>query len=89
MSRPIDIKDLVTMLAQNIDALCQQLVPGGYLDNGDYVVRNPVRDDRRPGSFRIGARGPKAGVWKEFATGDAGDALDLVAYRAGCELIGC
>lgn len=81
MSRPIDIKTLVSMLADRIEVLCSKLLQGGFVDHsGDYVVRNPMRDDHTPGSFKIRVRGEKAGIWKDFATGDAGDALDLVAY---------
>ncbi len=80
MTRPVDIKDLVAMLTHQLDALLQQLCPGGHIESGDYVVLNPIREDRHPGSFRICVAGAKRGIWSEFATGDKGDALDLVAY---------
>ena len=81
MSGPIDIKILVSMLADRIEQFCAEKLPGGTVDHsGDYVVRNPMRDDHTPGSFKIRVRGEKIGIWKDFATGDGGDALDLVTY---------
>ncbi|MDT9105863.1 hypothetical protein RSW49_23260, partial [Escherichia coli] len=43
-----------------------------------YVVANPTRNDRNPGSFTINLR---KGVWKDYATGDGGaDLVSLYAY---------
>ena len=48
---------------------------------GEYVGRNPTRNDRHPGSFKVNLR---SGVWSDFATGDAGgDAVSLFAYLNG------
>jgi hypothetical protein len=42
------------------------------------VVLNPIRADRRLGSFKINVR---TGRWADFATGDkGGDPVSLVAY---------
>jgi hypothetical protein len=54
-------------------------LPGGKVIGAEYVVRNPKRDDRRPGSFRINLR---TGRWADFATDDrGGDLISLVAWR--------
>jgi hypothetical protein len=56
-------------------------LPGGKISGGEYVVRNPTRADRRPGSFKINLR---SGRWSDFATGDCGgDPISLVAYTEG------
>jgi hypothetical protein len=48
-------------------------------------VRNPRRADKRAGSFKTVIRGPKTGVWSDFATGDkGGDLVSLAAYVEGC-----
>lgn len=39
--------------------------PGGTLDGAEYVARNPVRDDKRAGSFKVNVR---TGSWADFAT---------------------
>ncbi|HUO21699.1 MAG TPA: toprim domain-containing protein [Caulobacteraceae bacterium] len=40
---------------------------------------NPMRNDRKPGSFVIWIDGERVGAWKDFATGEQGDVFDLVA----------
>lgn len=58
--------------------LLAELLPGGVIQGYEYVVRNPRRLDRRPGSFSINCR---TGRWADFAV-DArgGDLVSLVAY---------
>lgn len=57
-------------------------LPGGRIEGREYVVRNPTRSDRRPGSFKVNLT---TGKWADFATGDAGgDPVSLAAYLAGC-----
>ena len=57
------------------------MLPGGKVIGKEYVVRNPMRDDKRAGSFKICISGPKAGVWSDFATSDkGGDPLSLVSH---------
>ncbi|GIX10346.1 hypothetical protein [Elioraea sp.] len=59
------------------DALVARWLPGGRREGDEYVVRNPRRADRTPGSFKVNTR---TGAWADFATGEAGG--DLVALRA-------
>jgi len=67
--------------AQNLLAVVQQVLPGGKVTGKEYIVRNPVRADKRAGSFKICISGPKAGVWSDFATNaNGGDSLRLVSY---------
>lgn len=55
-----------------------QWLPGGEKRGHEYVVANPTRNDRNPGSFTINLR---EGNWKDFATGDGGaDLVSLYAY---------
>jgi putative DNA primase/helicase len=63
-------------------SLLPQIIPGGKFRSLEYIVRNPRRDDKHAGSFKINYR---TGVWKDFATGDGGgDLISLVAYVRGC-----
>jgi hypothetical protein len=56
-------------------------LPGGRWEGREYVVKNPRRADRTPGSFKIS----REGQWADFATGDrGGDAISLAAYLACC-----
>jgi hypothetical protein len=56
-------------------------LPGGTLENREYVALNPTRCDERLGSFRINTL---TGKWADFATGDkGGDIISLWAYVEG------
>jgi hypothetical protein len=58
-----------------------RLVPGGRIRACEYIVKNPTRADRHPGSFRINMR---TGRWADFATEDrGGDPVSLVAFLEG------
>ncbi len=57
------------------------LIPDGRQLGNEWVARNPRRDDRKPGSFKVSL---STGKWADFATGDAGgDLISLAAYVTG------
>lgn len=76
--------DAINRLALNrFDALLEQFIPGGKRVNGEYVARNPRRQDNTPGSFSINIH---KGVWSDFASGDSGsDPVSLWAYLFNAE----
>lgn len=76
----ITVREISAMLADRIDSVCRSLGLDGARVNGALTPRNPTRNDRNPGSFVIMLSGQRQGRWDEYATGDFGDALDLVAY---------
>lgn len=45
-----------------------------------YNVRNPYRAKSKEEQFAIWLRGARRGAWKDFVSGDHGDAIDLVAF---------
>src|SRR5712691_7608396 len=60
-------------------------LPGGRIEGREYVVRNPKRQDQRPGSFKVNLA---TGRWADFATGDkGGDPISLAAYLADCSQV--
>lgn len=59
---------------------------GSYRKGGLYFTLNPGRADRSVGSFCIHLAGPMAGRWCDFATGDKGDVIDLIALSLGLSL---
>jgi hypothetical protein len=62
----------------NLPAVMARLLPDGRTVGREWVAKNPTRNDRRAGSFRINMAN---GKWSDFATGDAGgDPVALVAY---------
>ena len=60
------------------EALLHEWLPGGKLQGQEYVVLNPNRLDKSPGSFKVNV---KTFEWGDFATGDKGrDLVSLYAF---------
>ena len=76
----ISVREVSAMLADRIESVCRALGLSGAVIQGAMTPLNPTRNDRNPGSFVIHLSGPKQGRWEEYATGDYGDTVDLVAY---------
>jgi hypothetical protein len=77
----IDFQHINDAARTALPSLLGRWLPGGHVCGREYVVRNPRRADRRPGSFRINTA---TGRWSDFATGDkGGDPISLAAYLAG------
>jgi hypothetical protein len=65
----------------NLTGLLRRWLPDGRIVGTEYVARNPLRDDRHLGSFKINV---VTGRWGDFACGAAGgDIVSLVAYLIG------
>jgi hypothetical protein len=77
----VDFKTVSSAALNALDFVVPQLLPGGRRESGEWVARNPTRNDAKPGSFKVNLR---SGVWCDFATGDRGaDVIDLKAYLDG------
>lgn len=86
MTRDLAIADIKALLLQRLDSLVRELVPGAVAKGDHYDARSPLRVDRRSGSFIVWRRGHVAGAWKDFASDDKGDILDLIACaRCGAD----
>lgn len=60
-------------------------LPDGKPIGREWVAKNPTRNDRQAGSFKINI---DTGRWSDFATGDSGgDAISLFAYLNGLSQI--
>lgn len=71
-STPISaIKDRLT--PAHIEALCRAWLPKGRRQGGWWVCTCPWREDRNP-SFGVSFT---TGYWKDFASGERGDMIDL------------
>src|SRR5438309_1153464 len=65
------------MLAHRIQLLAAALLPSGKRVGAEWRCGSVAGD---PGmSLGVHLRGERAGLWSDFATGERGDALDLVA----------
>jgi hypothetical protein len=62
----------------HLPALVRRWLPDGKRQGHEWVSRNPTRDDRKPGSFKINLR---TGRWADFASGaKGGDVISLAAH---------
>jgi hypothetical protein len=77
----IDFADVKAATLRSLDFIIPTLLPGGRRQGDEWVVRNPTRNDSKPGSFRVNMR---TGVWSDFATSESGgDMIDLYVYLKG------
>ncbi len=78
VGKRLDFERINRAALPELPVLLARWAPGGRRVGREYVVRNPKRLDRRPGSFRVNIA---TGRWADFATGDAGgDVVSLAAY---------
>lgn len=83
------LEDIKSMLIDRLDVVIDRYAPrasGSHITHGLYYTLNPGRADRSVGSFCVRMGGPKAGRWNDYATGEHGDVLDLIALSLGCDL---
>jgi DNA primase len=81
MMHPIDFEAINAAALRIARSLLHELLPGGKFEGDEYVVRNPLRNDQNPGSFKINS---KTGKWSDFAKGKGGgDLISLIAYLRG------
>ena len=72
------VGEIVQRLALRIEQLAREILPGGVRLQHEWHV--PAKNSPLGGSLDVHlARGQKAGVWKCWASGEGGDALDLIA----------
>ncbi len=68
-------------LAGRVESLCHELLPGGAKAGAEWRCGSVQGEAGK--SLNVRLNGDKAGVWSDFATGDAGDALELVKATKG------
>lgn len=77
-TRRIAFRQIADAALSRADVIVRRWLPDGRRDGAEWVSRNPTRDDRRRGSFKVNLG---TGKWGDFATGDrGGDLLSLAAY---------
>lgn len=81
LTRRVDFARINAAALARLPELLARWMPDGRVSGGEYVARNPRRDDRRPGSFRVNLDN---GRWADFAcNARGGDPVSLAAYLAG------
>ena len=80
-NRRVCFKAISSAAAVHLPALVRRWLPNGRRQGHEWVSRNPTRDDRKPGSFKINLCN---GRWADFATGvKGGDVISLAAHLFG------
>lgn len=81
MTRRVAFARVNKAALSNAEAVVRGLLPDGRREGQEWVARNPLREDRRPGSFKVSL---SKGAWGDFATGDrGGDLVSLAAFVTG------
>jgi hypothetical protein len=78
---PLDFEAINQVALARLPDLCVRWLPDGRRRGREYVARNPLRADRRAGSFSVNLI---SGRWADFAIGArGGDPVSLAAYLSG------
>lgn len=79
--RRIAFERIARQALKSSDFIVRRWLPEGCRQGTEWVSRNPRRNDRRPGSFKVNLTTSR---WGDFATDDAGsDLISLAAYLFG------
>lgn len=80
-----DITTIKTQLAAQAESIARELLPAGKRHGKEWCVGSA---NGEPGqSLKVCLSGNKAGTWADFATGEAGDLLDLFCAVRGATLL--
>jgi hypothetical protein len=82
-SERVEFADVKAATLRSLSFIIPRLLPDGKRVGDEWVVRNPTRNDNKPGSFSVNMR---TGVWADFGMGDdhkGGDMIDLYRYING------
>lgn len=85
------IEEIKGMLADRVEDVARHYAPevaGSYVDKGKYYTLNPGRADKSVGSFVVNLHGPNQGRFKDFASGDGGDMIDLIQLALNTDIKG-
>lgn len=77
------IADLAAMLADRAAEVAERLLPNGKRVSSEWVCGSVHGEEGTSLSVRIS--GDKAGVWKDFASGEGGDLVELWTLTRGIE----
>lgn len=79
----IPLNEIVDALQARAEDVARAYAPGGTVQGGRYWALDPGRQDTSIGSFYVGLQGQFAGRWRDEATGESGDMLDLIMRSLG------
>lgn len=74
---PASAREVSRLLGRHVESLVLELLPAGKREGAEWRVGSLAGEPGR--SLGVHLHGARAGVWADFASGETGDALDLVA----------
>ncbi len=78
MGNRIDFSRVNHAALAHIETIVSRWLPDGKHAGVEWIARNPKRNDRRLGSFKVNMT---TGAWGDFASGDyGGDLVSLAAF---------
>jgi twinkle protein len=80
-----EISDIKRELSSRAGVVCEMLLPAGKLIRGEWEVGSIGGEAGK--SLKVCTKGPKAGVWSDFAAGAGGDLIDLWQQVRGQSLV--
>lgn len=80
----ITASEISERLARQAEAVAAKLLPNGRRDGKEFVAGSTAGGEGK--SLKVVVAGEKAGVWKDFATDESGDLLDLWAAARGISI---
>ncbi|WP_135080107.1 hypothetical protein [Terasakiella sp. SH-1] len=81
MTQRIDFEKINRTALSCLPSILARWLPDGKTQGAEYVAKNPLRNDRHSGSFKVNLY---SGKWGDFATGDSGgDIVSLGAFLTG------
>jgi hypothetical protein len=75
--------DVAAMLADRVGALCKDLLVGGFTDGNEWRCGSARGEAGKSLGVRLTNGTRPRGFWKDFASGEGGDLLDLVKAHFG------
>jgi twinkle protein len=79
-------KEMNAMLANKADTVARYLLPNGRRRGHEWEVGSLGGEAGK--SLKVPVSGPKVGGWRDFATGESGDLVDLWAEIRGMDISG-
>ena len=85
MSSALTVSDISNRLNGHAESVCRELLPHGRLVRGEWKVGSVSGE--QGDSLGVCVKGPKTGVWRDFADqSKGGDLIDLCAAVRGCSV---
>jgi hypothetical protein len=74
-------EEIIELLREGMESLCERLLPGGKRQGHEWLAGSTNGEKGK--SLHVELRGPKTGMWTDFASDEGGDVLKLIQVTQG------